>query len=541
MESVYLTAVLSQYPRLYSKLDREEISKTYGCFDRTFWSWKFVDFPGARFQENVYSLAWLYNRADLRSPVQANVGTLSTILSCMKYWASCQRSDGSFDEAYPFEHSLAATAFTAFYIGETYLLVSDKIPELEASILRDTLDRAASWLCKNKEHHGFLTNHLAAAAAALDVIYRITGRQKYIDRSNWFINLILEHQSTEGWYDEYGGADIGYQTHGTFYLARVWQRTKDNALLHSLQNANEFLSHFIHPNKTLGGEYGSRNTSFYFPAAYEILADQCPRAASIASFMRESIDKQIAPGVVAMDSYNLAPMLNNYLFAHDALTHNSVSQSFDLPFEIEGAKSFDHCGLHTYSTKNYYAIVSSSKGGVLKVFSKQGSNKVWSDSGYWAATHLDKRISNQGLNLSNFTTFAGNTIACESKFSFANQMVMNPWLFLGFRLFMLTLGRSAYFARGVKNIMVSILVKRKKTCKSAVHRKIRFSTTEIDIYDKITVEESDNIVRLKRDDNFSVIHMGSSRYFQKEEHGIGGHSDINLDSHHIIEHRRISV
>ena len=72
----------------------------------------------------------------------------------------------------------------------------------------------------------------------------------------------MDNQSEEGWYLEYSGADPGYQTHATFYLAVLFTKTRDNDLLDSLKRANLYLSYFIHPDGTIGGEYASRNTSF---------------------------------------------------------------------------------------------------------------------------------------------------------------------------------------------------------------------------------------------------------------------------------------
>jgi len=45
--------IQDQLVRVIGMLDREKYSRTAGCFDRTFWCWKFVDFPGARFQEGL--------------------------------------------------------------------------------------------------------------------------------------------------------------------------------------------------------------------------------------------------------------------------------------------------------------------------------------------------------------------------------------------------------------------------------------------------------------------------------------------------------
>ena len=53
--------VIRESKRLLSWQDREPFSKTYGSFDRTYWGWKFTDFPGARFQEGIYALAYLFS------------------------------------------------------------------------------------------------------------------------------------------------------------------------------------------------------------------------------------------------------------------------------------------------------------------------------------------------------------------------------------------------------------------------------------------------------------------------------------------------
>ena len=58
--SYYATTIAFEAPRLLSLMDREVMSPTAGCCDRTYWAWKFVDFPGARFQEALCTLAFLF-------------------------------------------------------------------------------------------------------------------------------------------------------------------------------------------------------------------------------------------------------------------------------------------------------------------------------------------------------------------------------------------------------------------------------------------------------------------------------------------------
>ena len=145
----YWRVAQAEIARLLSWQDREPFSKTYGCFDRTFWSWKFTDFPGARFQEGVYALAYLFCRAFPDNPFATDQRALDWARAGMRFWQHIQYSDGSLDEAYPFEHSLAATAFASFYVGEAFLLLRNYVPSDEQDGLRLTLVRAPDWPCPN--------------------------------------------------------------------------------------------------------------------------------------------------------------------------------------------------------------------------------------------------------------------------------------------------------------------------------------------------------------------------------------------------------
>ena len=141
----------------------------------------------------------------------------------------------------------------------------------------------------------------------------------------------------------YGGADPGYQTLCTFYLARLWQYTSDGTLLDSLARSATFLKHFVHPNGTLVGEYGSA-TQNSFSAGFEMLGATCADAAAIAAFMRPAVAKATPVGLATMDRYNLLPMLNNYLFA-DTVSAVAPAACLPLPCEQEGEWHFRDAGL----------------------------------------------------------------------------------------------------------------------------------------------------------------------------------------------------
>ena len=58
---IFAREALAQIPKILTLLDRNSHSPTYGCFDRTFWQYKVIDFPAGMSQEFVYPLALAYH------------------------------------------------------------------------------------------------------------------------------------------------------------------------------------------------------------------------------------------------------------------------------------------------------------------------------------------------------------------------------------------------------------------------------------------------------------------------------------------------
>ena len=316
--NTYRSTALAECWRLTSLVDRNPFSATRGSLSRTHWAWKFEDFPFPRLQEGLYALARLY-----ALPGDDNAFFERPDVTCwiewgLDYWISRQHANGAFDEAYPFEQCLAATAFTSFYVGHAFVYHREKLSSALQIRVIDALRRAGDWLLDNDETHGLLSNHLAVAVAALELIARVGGAARHSRRARQFLERILSHQSAEGWMKEYDGADIGYGTHCFFYLASYWQMTDCDDTLAALRRFAQFLAYFVHPDGTVGGEYSSRNTEFFYPAGFEILAAECPASAGIAARMRRSIAERRVCGAWAMDIFNFMPMLNNLLFAMDA-------------------------------------------------------------------------------------------------------------------------------------------------------------------------------------------------------------------------------
>lgn len=515
----YLDAALEQVWRLVALVDRNPHSPTRGSFSRTHWAWKFSDFPYPRFQEGLYALARLRELPHARNPLYRAPAVDDCLRWGFEYWASRQHANGSFDEAYPNEQCLAATAFTTFYMGHAYRRCRDVLaPELRAR-LDSTFRRAGQWLCENDETHGVLSNHLAVAAAALELLHQEFKVPAFATRARMFVDRILEYQSPEGWMREYDGADIGYGTHGFFYLAAYWRMTGCERTREGLERFAEFLGYFVHPDGTIGGEYASRNTEFYYPAGLEMFASVSVHAASMAAYLRSAVSDRRVCGVWSMDDFNFMPMLNNLLFASEALA--ACPGVAPLPHQRPAfTRLFADAGLWVINRDEFYAVVGLSKGGTVSVFDKAARRLCARHSGL-TALRGTTRLTSQDYNLSPPVRMAadGESVTLAVPWKALNSTVFGPVLFLLFRIFTLTLGRFPAVSRQVKELLVHVLIRRKTRPAITHTRQIAVGDHGIEIRDQLTLPAG--MSELSAVEQFTAVHMGSALYADVRSTGTG--------------------
>jgi hypothetical protein len=514
----YAAMLSAEAPRVLGMLDRDPTSRTRGCFDRLYWAWKFTDFSQPRMQEGLCYLAFLYRNPLPGLNLAGDTRLADWIAAGFEYWASLQHSDGSFDEAYPFERSLAATAFTGYYLAEALALVEEDLPSGTVACVRSALTRGADWLCRNDETHGFLSNHLAAAAAALQMAHRLDGETRFARRASYFLEKILTRQSDEGWYDEYGGADPGYQTHGTFYLARILKLTGDAALGDALARACRFQACFVHPDGTLGGEYASRNTQTYYPAGFEMLSATDGAAAWIARTMAPQGPRAAAVGLRGIDPGNYFPMLNNHVFAYRACLEPGHRAATPQP-PPEGMLHFPKAGLARLEKHDVVAYIGLTKGGVVKAFDRRTGRLIVNDCGYFGRLRSGKPISSQARGSTRVVEVNEDRATVEGHFYRVGRPVMKPGRFLLFRVFMLTVGRLGPVARWIKQVLVTVLIHRQPRLTLRFRRTIRLTPDGGLITDEISGPGAEDVAELSWGDFFTTIHMGSSRYAVPHETG----------------------
>jgi hypothetical protein len=465
--------------RLLSQLDRNPLSPYYGCFHRDFWHYRMAsDFPSAVFQMGVLSLALLYAR-NLNERCYRNRNLREYLEAAVRFWASIQEKDGSFNEWYPHEHSHVATAFTTWGISEAFLALpdEDRIPLLK--IAGPAFRKAASFLARNVDT--LAMNHTAGAAAALFNLHLLTGEDSYLQALEKSKRALLSGQDPEGWYPEYGEFDAGYQSLSIFFLGQYWKRSGDERVLESLAKATAFLRHFIHPDGTIGGAYLSRDTAYLFRYGLHLLVPVLPDAAAALREIRpgagvtvESVD----------DRYFIFFFLPDFLLSSD----RALPDSDSTVVHDQQAVSFPGSGLLIRKTPHYQIYVNLKKGGAFKLFNRH--------TGQWALSSLGYMYSGNHPGISATAAYGGTeytvetcgeAIRIQEKVRFLRYEAHNPlafWL-IPFRIFNHFLERFAIIHRPFERFLKLKKVKRNRPAPGRLLRTIKITATDVEIIDDI--------------------------------------------------------
>jgi len=357
----YLTGVYDDVARLLGAIDRNPFRPTYGCLDRQYWHYRTACFASEMYQEGVLPLAQVYVHRLPGNRWHGNTRVRELAVAALRFAARSCHADGSCDDYYPFERALGAAVFSLQAAAEAYRLL-----DLDDGDLLQWFDRRASWLASHDES-GHLTNHHALAALGLWRVAQITGNTEHRDGAGAFVERVLAWQDDEGWFEEYGGADPGYQTVTIDCLAKLRRATGDERLDEPIRRAVRFAHHFLHPDGSYAGEYGSRGTSHYYPHGMELLAGEMPEATDLADGFLHAL----ANGTYARfnDDRLLAHQLGNRIEAY--LDWSPLRPEPQPATETGPASVLTHmpsAGLLVRRVGGDHTVISTARGGVFKHF-----------------------------------------------------------------------------------------------------------------------------------------------------------------------------
>ena len=449
---------LAQIPRILTLLDRNRHSPTFGCFDRNFWHYKIIDFPSGMAQEFVWPLALVWAEDLPNNPYHRDPAIREWVHAGIRYAARSAHPDGSCDDYFPFERAAGAAAFSLLACVESYRLVGMDDPE----VLR-FLARRADWLAHHQES-GRLTNHHALIVLCLELLDELLGTRRWERQRRERMEMVLSWQHSEGWFPEYEGFDPGYHTLTISCLARLSERRPDDVTLRAaLERAVSLAAEFVHPDGTVGGEYGSRNTYNFFPHGFELAGRWMPEALQINDRFLRGLEEGLIPSYE--DDHLIGHHTWNYLLAWRdyAPDRPSPAPRPDGRLFLEGA------GILVDRRAGTELFAAPGKGGVFKLF--RGGTLVASDTQLSLQVERGRATRNAVGHLAapHRVRTDADLICVEGNLSWAKHAQMTPARLVGLRGVSLSAGR--WFPNAVRRALQRVLI-------TGAHRTpFRFSRT----------------------------------------------------------------
>lgn len=512
-ENPYVHKINGALPRLLALFDTDSTNASYGMGDRYYWAWGLIDFGNATFQGAAHGMSrlWKHGLWPYATSQEQFIARIDAMFMAAR---ALTRGDGSLEEAFPNEGSYCVTALVAFDLLCTVDLLSSDVDQQTCTRWLDVVRPMVSYLIRSDETHALISNHLATAAAALVRWHALCGDRDAETKAAILLERILKHQSTEGWFKEYEGADPGYQSLCTYYLADLHGNRPDWQLLEPLRRSIQFLWHFAHPDGSFGGIYGSRCTRFYYPAGLEALAAEIPEASALASFMATSIEQDLVVTLGVMDEPNLIPMFNAYCWAAVIKHQHSASiPTLQLPCaSLQSRMDFPQAGIIIDSGPRHYSIISMHKGGIVMHF--RDRKLAVHDTGAIVRNSRGDLGSSQAHAPENAVGWHGDTLTIQAAISPMPKRLTRPANLILLRLLCITLFHIPAIREWAKQQLVRMLITNRKPWPASITREIRLGY-ELTIRDTLTAPSGYTLIQAHPP--FVAIHMASQGYWQSQD------------------------
>jgi hypothetical protein len=485
-------------PKVVNLFNLDRFSRTYGYADREYWGWKIKDFSNGTMQGAIHALTIAY-KLNVFTDKDLFFEILDASFSAVE---KIKSSKGSLSEAFPVENSFCVTAIAAFDMLSALDLIQDELTGEKKNGYLAILEDLILFITRYDEVHAIISNHLATGVAAVVFWNKLTGDTNA--RYKELLDIIYSNQSKEGWYKEYDGADPGYQTLCTYYLAETYLVLKDEKLLQSLKSSIDYLSYFVQSNGSIGGLYGSRNTEVFYPGGFLALKDDIPACNAIISRFLKGLESGVHIKPQHIDIGNYVPLLNSYAYAARFEKDIIRDQSF-LPCDKIFELTFPRAGIFIKSTQEYYCILNFKKGGTVKIYDKILDRLDCEDGGLFGQTKTIK-FSTQFYDDS--IDFKNNSI--QTSFYKINESYPGPLDFIILRFLALTVFKNTGLGNRFKKMIVRMLMTNKNKLKGSVARKFVFEENKVRVEEKI--EKPNRAIFTGHIGKSRSIHMASSGY-----------------------------
>ncbi len=500
----YAFEALRGLPRLILMVDKNPYSKTYGCFDRSFWHYRTMDFPCGMNQEFVLPLALAYKYDLPHNRYKGKLRLKELALAGVDYAIKSSYPNGTTDDYFPFERAMGALVFSLYAMTETCLEL-DEVTDRQLEFFATRGD----WLLNHNET-GKLANHQAFAALALYNVYLLTGDEKYRQGADDFRDLTLSWGKKEGWFQEYEGADPGYHSCSIAFFGKLWAKSQDPVIKEVLLKAVDFAHYFMHPDGSYAGEYGSRNTYHFYPHGFELMAPFSTKAAEIAdSFLYKGMPNR--KRYFNDDDRMCAHYIYDWIHAWRDYAEIDRPGPVQLPKKPE-YKWFPEAKMLSARTPGYHLNLNASKGGAFKAITEEGMEAGDTgligelEDGRVVVTHI---VSDAKVKVSD----DAQQVSMRGVFQQRKYPLPTPFKQILFRCFMLTVGR--FHANLVRSILQKVLIVGKSPLGIKFERTFKLADSEFVITDKVYLSGDLRFKRLSAGTDATSIYVANSNTYQE--------------------------
>lgn len=511
MPELYLGRILESAPKILSHLDREPFSSTAGSFDRLHWAWSAIDVSNMDLQRFLLPLSFLYQHESPDNPYHRNEALLHWVEQAILFSCREQYGNGAFTQWYPNDNSVVTAGVLPHDLALAVELISAQLSDETRKVFLAMARRAARFLLRHEEKHGFNSNHQLGIAAGLLDIHALTGEPATEQRAFNILERVLRRQLPSGGFFEYQGADPGYHTLGLAFLAECATRRPGPQLRESLAKGLLFSSHFLSPVSGNGGSYGSRGTKLLFPSGFEIAA-RLGLEPDLRGVVRSILRQDLGVTNRTTDLQNLAPILSDYVRAFRAaqitpppprepLRHSHSSDFFCPASTLFCFQRGESC------------IRGRWNGGMVQVEESQTGERLFSSAGYmirskWG-TGFTGVLDGQCVRQNGRMTFRA---AAQRP----TRMRQRPAFFMFLRVYQFLLGRLMPTNVLLKWVLARLLIFRRQDLPVRITRTLHISSSELTIEDLLeNLSGSPVVVEHCRE---GYLHfMGSARYFDRSQ------------------------
>jgi len=495
-----------QLPRWLTQACRDPNDPAYGCFDRNWWHYRIRDFASIILQQGAYALhlmAHLPQSAEVIPPDTAD----GIVAGACRFWNARAMRHGAFEEYYPWEQGYPPVAFSTLAVAK---LVAAGVVRRED--VNGGLRVAAKQLASRFEAKA--ANQQIAGLAALAWVRKVAPELVAEEIFEALVQRSLALQTSEGWYWEYDGPDIGYLSVTVDCLWDLWDATHDERFKVSAYRALRFIFQTVKITRHGVGMLNARNTDYVVPYGVarcmaEGNSEQRTEAAIVLHCFYKGLDSS-RHFLHAVDDRYWCHYIGHSIVRATQLLDTLADVEF--PCKVAPSEAFQYC------EESGYIFASLRAGASIAVATKKGGSFcLWQEDGRSVANYgwLVKMGKKQHVTHwwsdkwtcrvdAKTATIEGSLVPCKNFDS-------TPWMHMALRVFSFCLGRAL-----IEKIK-GILIFRKPSSPIKFKRVIELEADSLLVTDTLDTRACAAPVEVVRAPRASKRHVASADSYHVED------------------------